>query len=98
MQNQKYVFWADHISTISDGVAKTSTCDNTVGDAQVVSNTSLASGTDDMAITNAEFATGYDFFNDTESVDISLLLCGPSQTSADATGDTKATAVMDVAF
>ena len=93
----KYVFWADHISTISDGVAKTSTCDNTVGDAQFVSNTSLASGTDDYSITNAEFQTGYDFFADTESVDISLLLCGPSTTSADATGDTKATAVMDIA-
>ena len=30
-------------------------------------------------------------------MDISLLLCGPSQTGADATGDTKATAVMDIA-
>ena len=94
----KYVFWADHISTISDGVAKSSTFDNTAaGDAFQVSNTSLASGTDDMSITNAEFATGYEFFNDAENVDISLLLCGPSQTSADATGDTKATAVMDIA-
>ena len=43
------------------------------------------------------FATAYEKFNDTENVDISLLLCGPSQTSADATGDTKATAVMDIA-
>ena len=93
----KYVFWADHISTISDGVAKSSTCDNALASAFAVSNTSLASGTDDMTITNAEFATGYEFFNDTENVDISLLLCGPSQTSADATGDTKATAVMDIA-
>jgi phage tail sheath protein FI len=93
----QYVYWIDHISTLSDGVAKSSTFDNSVNDAFHVSNTSLASGTDDMTITNAEFATGYEFFEDAESVDLALLLCGPSQTSADATGDTKATAVMDIA-
>ena len=42
-------------------------------------------------------ATAYEKFNDKENVDLSLLMCGPSQTSADATGDTKATAVMDIA-
>ena len=93
----QYVYWIDHISTLSDGVAKSSTFDNSVDDAFHVSNTSLASGTDDMTITNAEFATGYEFFEDAESVDLALLLCGPSQTGADATGDTKATAVMDIA-
>ena len=93
----KYVFWADHESTLSDGVAKTSTCDNAGSAAFSVFNTSLASGSAGSAITNAQVATGYEFFNDTENVDLSLLLCGPSQTSADATGDTKATAVMDIA-
>ena len=63
----------------------------------MVSSTSLASGTDDFAATNAEIATAYEKFNDTENVDLSLLICGPSQTGADATGDTKATAVMDIA-
>ena len=96
--NSKYIYWVDHISTLSDGLGKTGqTFDNTVGDAFVVSNTSLSGGTDDFAATNAEIATAYEKFNDTENVDISLLLCGPSQTSADATGDTKATAVMDIA-
>ena len=94
----KYIYWIDHISTLSDGLGKTGqTFDNTVGDAFVVSNTSLSGGTDDYAATNAEIATAYEKFNDTENVDISLLLCGPSQTGADATGDTKATAVMDIA-
>jgi len=96
--NSKYIYWIDHIATLSDGLGKTGqTFDNTVGDAFVVSNTSLSGGTDDFAATNAEIATAYEKFNDTENVDISLLLCGPSQTSADATGDTKATAVMDIA-
>ena len=97
-QKSKFIYWIDHIATLSDGVAKTGTTfDNTVGDAFVVNNVSLTSGTDDYVATNAEIATAYEKFNDKENVDLSLLLCGPSQTSADATGDTKATAVMDIA-
>ena len=94
----KFVYWIDHISTLSDGLPKKGqTFDNTVGDPFVVSNTSLASGTDDFSATNGEIAAAYEKFNDTDQVDLSLLLCGPSQTSADATGSTKAIAVMDIA-
>ena len=97
-RNSKFIYWIDHISTLSDGLGKTGqTFDNELANAFNVSNTSLTSGTDDYAATNAEIATAYEKFNDTENVDISLLLCGPSQTNADATGDTKATAVMDIA-
>ena len=95
----KYIYYMDHETTLANaGSAKTGqTFDNAQGDAFVVKTYSLASGTDDYAATNAEIATAYEKFNDTENVDISLLLCGPSQTGADATGDTKATAVMDIA-
>ena len=94
----KFIYWIDHISTLSDGVAKKGTTfDNTVGDPFVVSSTSLASGTDDFTATNGEIAAAYEKFNDADQVDLSLLLCGPSQTSADATGNTKAIAVMDIA-
>ena len=94
----KFIYWIDHLATLSDGVAKTGTTfDNTVGDAFVVSSTSLASGTDDFTATNGEIALAYEKFADAENVDVSLLICGPSQTGADATGDTKATAVMDIA-
>ena len=94
----KFIYWVDHIATLSDGLAKKGTTfDNSVGDAFVVSSTSHASGTDDFAATNAEIATAYEKFNDATNVDLSLLICGPSQTGADATGDTKATAVMDIA-
>ena len=97
-RESKYIYWIDHISTLSDGLTKVGTTfDNTVGDAFVVSNTSLSGGTDDFVATNAEIATAYEKFLDAENVDIDLLICGPSQTSADATGDTKATAVMDIA-
>jgi hypothetical protein len=97
-KTSKFIYWIDHIATLSDGLTKVGTTfDNTVGDAHVVNNVSLVSGTDDFAATNAEIATAYEKFNDSENVDLSLLICGPSQTSADATGDTKATAVMDIA-
>ena len=85
-----------HLQT-AGSAKKGQTFDNAAGDAFVVKTYSLASGTDDFAATNAEIATAYEKFNDAENVDVSLLLCGPSQTGADATGDTKATAVMDIA-
>ena len=95
----EFVYVMDHETTLANsGTAKKGqTFDNAQGDAFVVKTYSLASGTDDYAATNAEIATAYEKFADTESVDLSLLLCGPSQTGADATGDTKATAVMDIA-
>jgi hypothetical protein len=95
----KFVYVMDHETTLanSGSAKKGQTFDNTQGDAFVVKTYSLASGTDDYAATNGEIATAYEKFSDTDAVDLSLLLCGPSQTTADATGDTKATAVMDIA-
>ena len=95
----KYVYVMDHDTTLANAgsAKKGQTFDNAAGDAFAVTTSSLASGTDDFAITNAEFATGYEKFSDADNVDIALLMCGPSQTAADATGDTKATAVMDIA-
>jgi len=94
-----FVYVMDHETTLANAgsAKKGQTFDNASGDAVTVKTYSLASGTDDYAATNGEIATAYEKFNDTENVDISLLLCGPSQTDADATGDTKATAVMDIA-
>ena len=69
-RESKYIYWIDHISTLSDGLTKVGTTfDNTVGDAFVVSSTSLSGGTDDYVATNAEIATAYEKFNDTENVD-----------------------------
>jgi hypothetical protein len=89
----------DHETTLGDaGELKASNTFDQVGSsAFAVFNYSLANGTDDYAVTQGEITLAYDLFSDAESVDISLLMCGPSQTGADATGDTKATAVMDIA-
>ena len=98
-QKSQYVYWMDHETTLGDaGELKASnTFDQAGSSAFAVFNYSLANGTDDYAVTQGEITLAYDLFSDAESVDISLLMCGPSQTGADATGDTKATAVMDIA-
>ena len=99
-RDSKFVYVMDHDTTLGNaGSTKTGTTfDNTHGNnAFEVDSVSLSSGTDDYVATNAEIATAYEKFNDAENVDLSLLICGPSQTGADATGDTKATAVMDIA-
>ena len=95
----KYIYWMDHESTLANAgsAKKGQTFDQQGTNTFTVFKASLASGTDDYSITNAEVATAYEKFDDAENVDLSLLICGPSQTSADATGDTKATAVMDIA-
>ena len=68
-KTSKFIYWIDHISTLSDGVTKVGTTfDNTVGDAFVVNNVSLVSGTDDFAATNAEIATAYEKFNDSKKM------------------------------
>jgi hypothetical protein len=94
-----FVYVMDHETTLANAgsAKKGQTFDNTQGDAFVVKSHSLANGTDDYTATNGEIATAYEKFADTDAVDLSLLMCGPSQTGADATGDTKATAVMDIA-
>ena len=95
----EYVYWMDHQTTLANaGSSKQSqTFDNTGSSATALYNDSLGSGTDDYVVTNGELQTAYDKFKDGETVDINLLLTGPSDTSADATGVTKATAVIDVA-
>jgi len=95
----QFVYVMDHETTLANAgsAKKGQTFDNTQGDAFVVKSYSLASGTDDYAATNGEIAQAYEKFADVDAVDLSLLMCGPSQTTADDTGDTKATAVMDIA-
>ena len=95
----QYVYWMDHETTLANaGSAKAGqTFDNTGSSATALFNNSLASGTDDNAPTNGELALALDKFKDGETVDINLLITGPSATSADATGATYATAAIDVA-
>ena len=94
-----FIYWMDHETTLANaGSAKAGqTFDNVGSSATALFDNSLASGTDDNAPTNGELALALDKFKDGETVDINLLMCGPSQTGADATGTTYATAAIDVA-
>ena len=94
-----YVYWMDHETTLANaGSAKAGqTFDNAGSSATAVFNNSLGSGTDDNAPTNGELALALDKFKDGETVDINLLITGPSHTSTDDTGTTYATAAIDVA-
>ena len=89
----------DHETTLANaGSTVVSTAfDNTGTASQTVFSTSLAGGTDDNVPTDGELELAYDKFADTESVDVNFLIGGPSQTNADATGDTKATMLVDLA-
>lgn len=97
--NSDFIYWMDHDTTLSTaGNAKQSQAfDNVGSSATALYTNSLSSGTDDNAPTNGELALAYDMFKDGETVDVNLLLTGPSQTGGDVTGVTKATAVIDVA-
>ena len=94
-----FIYWMDHETTLANaGSSKTSQAfDNVGGTATALFTASLSGGTDDNDPTNGELATAYDLFKDGETVDVNLLLTGPSQTTADTSGVTKATAVIDVA-
>jgi len=98
-RNSEYVYWMDHETTLSTaGNTKTGTTfDNSSTAAFNVFSTSLSGGTDDNVPTNGELATAYEKFQDSESVDINFLIAGPSQTNSDATGDTKAEKLIDIA-
>ena len=101
--NSKYIYWMDHETTLANaGSSKVGqTFDNTGTQGITVFSSSLAGGTTDNEPTLGEMALAYDKFADTETVEVNFIIGGPSQgggaTAADATGDTHATKVIDIA-
>jgi len=74
----KYIQWASHPTTISTGTAWGSTA-NASAFANLTANVlSSLSGGVDGTISTANVVTAYDFFNNAEAVDISLIVSGPS--------------------
>jgi phage tail sheath protein FI len=93
----------DHETTLANaGSSKIGqTFDNTGTQGISVFSGSLSGGVTDNEPTLGEIALAYDKFADAETEEINLLIGGPSQgggaTAADATGDTHATKVIDIA-
>ena len=79
-RQSEYIYWMDHTSAGSNWGTDTTSAYTAVN-APVVD--SLTGGTDDYAVTAGELEIAYDKFADTESLDINLVLGGPSSAVAD---------------
>ena len=90
-----YIYWTDHLSAGTNWGTDTTAAYTSVlpVDAGV-----LTGGTDDYAVTNGELKTAYDEFADVESLDINLVLSGPSSGVADTADgmDTHGTMITDL--
>ena len=76
-----FIYWTDHISAGSNWGSDTT---STYTDVDTITIDTLTGGTDDYAVTAGELELAYDKFSDTESVDVNLILGGPSSAVADS--------------
>jgi len=70
-----FVYWGDHIAAGTNWGTDTATAYTSV---IPITTVSLSGGTDDYAVTAGELELAYDKFADAESVDVNLVLGGPS--------------------
>ena len=94
-RQSNYIYWMDHTSAGTNWGTDTTSAYTAVNAPVVVT---LTSGTDDYAVTAGELALAYDKFADTESLDINLVLGGPSSAVADSASaqDTHVTMITDL--
>ena len=98
-RDSNYIYWTDHISAGASGNWGTDIAtgtDYTLIDG-VVKDT-LTGGTDDYSVTAGELEVAYDKFEDSENLDINLIMGGPSSGVADteAGQDTLVTMITDL--
>ena len=79
-RQSSFIYWTDHVSAGSNWGSDTTT---TYTDVDTITIDTLTGGTDDYAVTAGELELAYDKFADTESVDVNLVLGGPSSAVAD---------------
>ena len=94
-RQSNFVYWMDHNSSGSNWGTDTTSAYTAVNKPTA---STLASGTDDYAVTAGELQTAYDKFSDTESLDINLVMGGPSSVVADTKEgqDTHVTMITDL--
>ena len=76
----QFIYWTDHISAGSNWGTDTT---STYTDVIPITIDELTGGTDDFSTTAGEVELAYDKFEDTESLDINLVLGGSSSIVAD---------------
>ena len=94
-RGSEFIYWTDHISGGSNWGTDVTAAYTSVTS---VDSGTLTGGTDDYAVTNGELKTAYDEFEDTESLDINLVLSGPSGGVTDSAAgmDTHGTMITDL--
>ena len=94
-RQSSYIYWGDHIAAGTNWGTDTTTTYTAVNIVTVVS---LTGGTDDYSVTAGELSLAYKLFEDTEEIDVNLVLAGPSSGVADTTAgmDTHGTMITDL--
>ena len=94
-RGSEFIYWTDHISAGSNWGTDVTAAYTSV---TLVDQGVLTGGTDDYAVTNGELKDAYDYFEDTESLDINLVLSGPSGGVTDTAAgmDTHGTMITDL--
>lgn len=74
-----YVWWMDHDSTLTDAGTSLSTSASSFvfTDPNALISDSLSLGADDDTLTAAAIQTGFDLFDDAETIDVNMLICPP---------------------
>jgi hypothetical protein len=81
-RKSQFIYWTDHLTQGTNwGTDVATGTDYTLVSEVVVD--SLTGGTDDYSVTAGEIELAYDKFEDTENLDINLVLGGPSSAVAD---------------
>ena len=82
-KNSRYVWWASHMSGITN-IAKhysTPSIDYSAGTVKLPSSSSFVYGRDGATPRAADYINGYNLFRDAEKIDVSLILGGGHATS-----------------
>jgi hypothetical protein len=87
-----WIYWGDHISAGTNWGTDTTTAYTEI---IPITTVSLTGGTDDYSVTAGELELAYDYFSDAESVNVNLVLGGPSSgvTNTAAGQDTHVTMI-----
>ena len=78
----EWIYWADHDTSLTDAGETVASQSGAMTTNTAVLDSSLAGGTDDNAPTVGEIATGYDLFEDAETIDVNLLFAVPDANGA----------------
>ncbi len=78
----EWIYWADHDTSLTDAGETVASQSGAMTTNTAVLDSSLAGGTDDNVPTVGEIQSGYDLFEDAETIDVNLLFAVPDANGA----------------